>query len=274
MKYLNKILVVCTAALFISCEEDVIVFNTTDGFLQFQTAAVSITEDAPDPLVSQVQYGGESNESGVTVNFTVTSDNPARYQVSPASGTITIPAGEFSAEIVITPVDNFDVDGDIEIVVELLESSSVPLGTGGEGVYLTSRTVTLIDNDCPITIEDWAGTYSVFENFTDGVNAPNGLNNFFGESYQLQFAVLENDPAANKVVVTNAPGFDVYINNGTILEFLTCSGTVTFNGGFPQVALFRVFEYTNSSYDDSSFEIKAEGPLATFGPYQFTFTKL
>jgi hypothetical protein len=260
--------------LFIGCgNTELVFFDTPDGFIQFKSDRGSVTENSSDPLVTTVIFGHDSNDTDITVNYTVTSSDPSRYTVSPSSGTITIPAGQFTADIMLQPVDNFDVDGDVDVIIELSSNSSKPIGIGGEGLHSASKTITIVDNDCPITIDDWVGTYTVAEVFTGPPNAPLGLADFFGGSYQLEFALAPNDPSGTKVVITNSPGFDVYIIDGTIMTFDTCNKRISFDAGFPTVALFRTFEYTSSSYNENTFKIVADGPLATFGDYQFAFTK-
>mgnify|MGYP000958955026 CR=1 FL=1 len=44
--------------------------------------------------------------------------------------------------------------------------------------------------------------------------------------------------------------------------------------GYPVVALFRIFEFETSSYDYGTGVLSAQGPLDTFGPYQFTLTPM
>jgi hypothetical protein len=272
MKKYISIIVLALVALT-SCEEDLLVYDTPAGFVQLSAESGSITEDTVDPIVTQVLLGSGTNESGVTVNFTVTSSDPSRFTVTPSTGSIDIPAGEFSADIALEVIDNVTADGDLDVVIELSSGNSLPIGIGGEGNFNTSRTITIIDNDCPVDINAFVGTFTVFENFTDGVNAPSGLNNFFGEIYQLELSLAPGDASGTKVVINNTPGFNEYIADGTVMTFLACSGTVLFDAGFPTVALFRTFEYDASSYDESIGEIQCTGPLATFGPYQMTFTR-
>ena len=272
MKKYIYILFASLGLLVSSCDEDVIVYDTPEGFVQLNATSGTVTEDTPDPVVTTVLLGKGANESGVSVNFTVTSSDPSRYTVTPSSGTLDIPAGEFSADIVLQTIDNPVADGDVEVTIEI-SSASVPIGIGGEENFNTSRTITIVDDDCPINLDAFTGTFTVTENFTDGVNAPLGLADFFGESYQIELAPAPNDPSGTKVVITNSPGFNEYIADGTVITFLTCSGKVLFEGGFPTVALFATFEYTDSSYDDTVGELQCTGPLQNFGPYQFTFTK-
>lgn len=258
----------------VSCEEDLLVYDTDTGFLQLSATTGTITEDTMDPIVTTVLVGSGTNENGVTVNFTVNSADASRFEITPASGSITIPAGEFSADISLQVIDNVTADGDLDVTIELNSSSSLPLGIGAEGNFSTSRTITIVDNDCPVDINAFVGTFSVFENFTGGVNSPSGLNNFFGESYQVELSLVAGDASGTKVMITNSPGFNEYIADGTVMTFLACSGEVLFDDGFPTVALFRTFEYDASTYSEADGVIQCTGPLATFGPYQFTFTKM
>jgi len=88
---------------------------------------------------------------------------------------------------------------------------------------------------------------------------------------------LPNDPTASKFVITNSAGFNDYFIGGTDLTFLGDGGLFFDDGndpnGFPVVALFRIFEFENASYDYGTQVLQADGPLSTFGPYQFTLTK-
>ena len=275
----NKFLLIFSivATLFISCgEQENILFGTSNGFIQFSGTTATVVENSTDPVVLNVIFGGDAsqNTSGITVNFEVTSSDAARYSVVPANGTLEIPAGQVSAEITLTPLDNLQVDGNVDITVALSNSSSVPVGLGGQGLNFNMVAVTLVDDDCPISINDWVGTYSVDENFTAGRNSPSGLSDFFGEAYQFDLALDPTDTVGNKLIMTNSSGFNTYIADGTVLAFDTCNGKVSFDGANEvEVALFRNFQYTDSTYDETAFIIKATGPLATFGEYQFTLTK-
>jgi hypothetical protein len=282
-KFINKtmgqklsVFLLAVSAMFVvtSCEEDLVIFDTPNGFLQVNSPTGSKAENDETPIVTTVLLGKSSNESDLTVNFQVNSADASRYTFSPSSGQVVIPAGEFTAEISLTPVNNFETDGYIDVEIVLLESQGIPVGIGGEGINSAKRVITITDDDCPIEINDWVGTYSVFENFTGGGNAPLGLNNFFGESYQMAAALVPGDVTNSKVVWTNSSGFNVYFDAGTVMSFISCAGTVSFDAGFPRVAEFRVFEFTGATYNENDYVIQCTGPLATFGPYQFTLTKL
>jgi hypothetical protein len=264
--------------VFTNCEQqENITFDNNNGFVQFAQTEASIVENSADPIEVTVLFGGsaEQNSMGITVNYELTSADTTRYTVTPAGGTLMIPAGEVEANILLTPINNLFVDGNADISISLAASSSVPVGLGGAGLAFNTLSITIVDDDCPISINDFVGTYSVDENFTAGRNSPSGLNDFFGESYQLEMVLDPTDVVGNKLIVTNSAGFNQYVPNGTVLTFDTCNGKVTFDGANSvNLALFRDYEYTDSSYDENNFIIKATGPLSTFGEYQFTFTKM
>jgi hypothetical protein len=279
MKNKIKLFLVGLVAFSITgCEMDPynVEFSENTDFVQLGQTSGSIEENAGSVISTTIQLG-QPNESGVTVAFTVSSDDDSRYELLTPSP-ISIPAGSTSAEIQIEPIDNFDVDGNIDVTIELNESgTSSPIGIAGFGLERTSRVITIIDNDCPITIEDWVGTYDVSENFTDGGNAPNGLSDFFSETYQVELSLAPGDITGTKVVITNSEGFDVYINDGTVMSFDTCNGAIIFDDGNPLLALWNVFPYTDSTYDEEALSLQCSGEFiagtSNFGPYQFTFTK-
>ncbi|MBC2837702.1 hypothetical protein [Robiginitalea sp. SC105] len=260
--------------LLASCEEDLLVYDTPEGFVQFSSASGSITEAADEgPSVTTVLLGDGENPNGVTVDFTITASDPSRFTVEPSGGSIEIPAGSFSADIVITPVDNFQVDGDMDIVLELLPSSSVPIGIGGEGNEGLSRTVTLVDDDCPVDLSAFIGTFSVEEVFTSGTNEGLTLAGAFGQNYQLEISAQPGDASGTRLVINNTAGFNTYLPNGTVIQLQACPGTVGFTTNPINVALFADMTIETTSFNEEGRTITAAGPLGGFGPYEFVLTR-
>lgn len=166
MKKIYKFLALAISlTFFVSCEEELIVFDTPEGFVQFSTASLSTTEDGA-PIVAKVLLGSGSNPSGVSVPFTITTSDASRYTITPASGTVEIPAGEFSADITITPIDNLDADGNVTI--DLALGGTTPVGIGGEGNFLAATSLTIIDNDCPFDAAEFAGAYDLTMTLANG----------------------------------------------------------------------------------------------------------
>lgn len=272
---LYSLILLCVMGLLNSCGEadlvEVDLNSIGGGFLQVTQEQGSISEGETDGTTINILFGGTENANGIEVKYTVTSDTPDRFE-DPNNGVVSIPAGEFSTQILIKPIDNLSTDGDATVVVTINDDNAFPAGLLG-GVNNRAKTITIIDDDCPISINDWVGTYSVDENFTSGANSPRGLNDFFGESYQLELALDPNDTSGTKLVITNSAGFNTYINNGTILSFDTCGNNVAFDGNNSVfIALFETFTFTESSYNEETFTIKCEGPYR--GEYQFTLQKI
>lgn len=264
------------ALVFTSCEEnEVPVIDYGEGFLQLSATTGTLSEDSEEPMITTVLLGNDgTNPNGVIVNFTVTSSDDARFTVTPSNGTIEIPAGEFSADIVIESTDNVVADGDVDIVIELAESSDLPIGIAGEGVVATSRVITLVDDDCPVDSDAFAGTFMVEEVFTSGTNEGLSLASAFGEQYQLELTPQPGDASGTRFVINNSAGFDTFIADGTVLTLLTCSGTVSFGSEAINLALFADLTIESAVYDEEASTITVSGPLGTFGPFEFKLTRL
>lgn len=148
------------AALFIVSCQDVETpdLGVDEQWLQFGEETYTVTENSASPIIVEVFYAADSNPDGVTVNYSVVSDNPDAYEISPSGGTIQIPAGEFKAEIVITPIDNAETDGNKNITITI-DNEDIPVGLVGEGLFNEETTVTITDDDCELDLESFEGTY-------------------------------------------------------------------------------------------------------------------
>lgn len=268
------LLALLSLGLLVSCEEDLLVFDTETGFVQFASTAGSVEEAAlGGPSVTNVLLGAGENASGVTINFTVTATDASRFTIEPSNGSLTIPAGEFSTDIVITPIDNVTVDGNMDVVLELTSGSSVPIGTAAEGREAVSKTVTIIDDDCPVDINAFIGTFNVAEVFTSGVNEGLTLAGAFGESYQIEMVAQPGDATGTKLVITNSAGFNQYIPDGTVMTLQACPGTVVFEPLPLNIALFADLAIEVAVFDEGGGKVTVDGPLGGFGPYQFVLTR-
>ena len=164
-KILKLIPLVCLALSLQNCEEDLIIYGE-DSFIQLENdAAASVVENSGASVVVNAILGSPQ-ATDVTVNFDITGTASAsRYTLSASS--ITIPAGDTSGSLSLTPVDNGDIDGDVEVVLTLSSSSSLPVGVGGEGVNSVSKTITIVDDNVPcndvlvsITTDRWGSENS------------------------------------------------------------------------------------------------------------------
>lgn len=272
MKKIINLSLVFFALMLIGCEAESIVYEAPNGFVQFDAFPSEIGEP-DDPQTLTVLLGQGTNPDGVTVNFSVTSEDPSRYEISPSNGVLEIPAGEFTADITITPIDNIIVDGNASVEIVLDESSDVPLGIGGEGVNAASTAFSIIDDDCPVDSQAFVGTFAVSEIFSPGGrNAGLSLSAAFGQSYQVELALDENDPSGTRFIITNSAGFDQYFVDGTTLRLFTCPGTATVDN--PNIAAFANLTILDSSYDEGASSISMSGTLGNFGAYQIQLTRI
>ena len=272
-----KILLIAIAVLFVGCDDaEFDTFTTDTGFVQLATTSGSNTEDGS--VVTTVLLGSGDNPNGTTVNFSVTSEDTSRFTVTPSTGSIEIPAGEFTADIVVMGIDNLTVDGDIDVTITLESSSEVPVGTGGQGIEFISTTITIIDNDCPLDTQGLEGTYSAQEIFTAGVNTGLTLSAAFNEAYQIEITADASDPTGTSFILNNSAGFNTYFADGTTITVNSCPRTITFDAGNPTIANFADMALDDgtaaTSVNDAEFTFQADAPLGGFGPYQFILTRM
>lgn len=260
-------------ALTFSCQDvEIPALGSDSQWIQFENGVDNVSEATPQPKQVAVLFSSDSNPNGVDVNFSYTASTPDGYTVEPSNGVVTIPAGEFVGYITVTPVNDLIASDDI-ILNFTIENNSMPVGIAGQGIYNVTSELTIIEDDCPIASNDWVGSYSVNEVFTSGTNAGLTLAGAFGESYLVVMTLDATDPTGTKFVLSNAPGFNVYFDAGTIMTFLTCTKQVNFTPAMPRLAEFAAFTNQTSVYNDDAFTVKCNGPLGNFGPYEFILTK-
>ena len=142
-----------------------------------------------------------------------------------------------------------------------------------------------IDNDCDGLIDEnenisaFEGTYTVSEVFTGGTNEGLQLAAAFGQSYQVELAMVEGDSTASTMLVTNSDGFDTYYPAGTIMTFYL-NGTIDLYDGanfnIPFLAGFDYHLINTTSYDFTTGIIVFSGDFGSptnYGPYQTTLIK-
>ena len=121
-------------------------FTVSTGTLPVVTLAVTdgiATEGNPaDPAVFTVSRTGNT-ASSLTVNYTVggTATNGVDYQT--LTGIVVIGAGQSSATITVTTIDDTLVEGNETVIVTLSANAAYTVGSPASG------TVTIMDNDLP-----------------------------------------------------------------------------------------------------------------------------
>lgn len=284
MKKILKIIPILLLVFAFGCDGDDdgarFANDPTTGWVEFSTPTSGrtisiITEEVILPVSIRVPV----YEDGITVNYSIVPVQGDFSSILTTEGSsIFVPAGrngpDGNTNLGFITLNFANVADLTEIVVFDVVLTGTDINGVNVGLGENSITSYRISTPCPIDINGLAGTYSVQENFTDGVNAPLGLTDFFGESYQLELSVNPDDLTQTQLIVNNSPGFDTYINNGTIITFDTCNGTVSYSQTPLQLALFSTLDITASSYSEDTFVITSSGAFGAFGPYQFTLTKL
>jgi hypothetical protein len=268
-------IIILTATLASCSKSEFMEYDNGDGFLQIENVPGVIGEDDEKPLVITISLGKADNPNGTTVDFEIETTDASRYEITPSNGSLDIPAGEFTGEITVTPINNIVVDGSVDVTISLSESNATPIGIGGEGMERASASFVIEDDDCPLDSAAFVGTYTVSEVFSaGGRNAGLTLRAAFSENYQVQLTQVVGDESGTRFIVNNSAGFNQYFPADTSLTFLTCPGEVSVNVGTPiNVAEFADMTITSSSYDEETSTISLAGPLGNFGAYEIRLVR-
>ena len=159
-----------------------------------------------------------------------------------------------------------------DVVLTATSSPKITVGLEGNTFPVTQRIIIH-----PTVAYSFEGVFSVSEMFTAGPNAGVTLSNVFGQSYQVELALMPNDDTGTKMVISTSPGFNDYFIPDTILTFMP-DGTLhfddTYDPGNPVIAFFRIMKLTSSSSNFLNGTLQADGDLGEYGPYQFILTKM
>jgi hypothetical protein len=266
------------------------------GWVQFLTtnpAQIGVFQGATGTIDLDVNIQVPTTSSDLTINYALQSVSGADpNSVFSNSGAIIAPAGKTSyagpdndtgfeyTYLAMISLDLADLDGTtltesmvFDVVLTGTSSSSITAGLEGETKPVSQRVV------INPSISVFEGAYSVNEIFTSGTNAGLQLALAFGESYQVELAMIEGDSTASTMLVTNSDGFDSYYPTGTVMTF-KLNGTLDVDDGanfnIPYLAGFSYHFVDSSSYDYASGVIVCSGDFgfpSNFGPYQTTLTR-
>jgi hypothetical protein len=281
MKHIFKILFVMLLVFTFSCDDDEenrFRSNPTEGWVNFTTP----TDGTTITIVT------ESLELPVTVNVPIFEENlVVNYELVAVEGDfndiVTTEGNSLSFESIpatssgnpkVKPIKLSFANVDLleetvvfEVVLTAVNKSGVTIGLNDESI-----TRYRISTPCPLDRDAVAGTYSVAEVFTSGVNEGLSLAAAFGQSYQVELALDPTDPTQTIFILTNSIGFNQYFIDGTPVTYDTCNGTISFDG-VVNLGDFSDMTIESSSFTTSPSVVQADGTLGNFGPYQFILTK-
>ncbi len=256
-----------------------------NGYVAFDGSSAIISESASsadaegnsslvDNTYQVVVYrSSESYDSevtvGVSMSATYASDSEFAAAGDDASGsvtvlgnlsTLTIPAGESRTSFTVVTTEDLQSAGDINVSFELTSASGIYSLGAAQAAIGTTFSLTIQDDDCPISLADWAGSYTVGD-FCGTAGATNeGSCSASLSSLDVQLVPNADDPAGISAFITGLS------TDPILLTFNTCPGTVSFDGG-PYTFVNAVFGIADTGmiptdyatplnfYDESKFEI-------------------
>lgn len=298
--YLNLIIASVLFMGFLGCEEPT--FEKTPSYVAFESPSASISEasitdtqdgeststgnfytgrvyrsssDLSTELTVDMDIGGVYAK---TTDFADEGDDASSTFTSSFNESIVIPAGKTDAIFVISTVNDLFSSGNKNVVLSITGTSDASYEVGYSSAGISGDfSLTIIDDDCPIAIDNWVDTYIVKrEVFTGGTNEGVSFATIFGRTYQLEFKRDPSDATGTKVIIDNSDGFDEFVSDGTVMSFLTCPGEVTFDALSIFVNTgngFVTLVVETATYNEDAFEIEVNGELGPFGPYQFILAK-
>jgi hypothetical protein len=114
----------------------------------------SAAEQGTDPATFTITRSGPT-DTALTVAYTVAGTATTGTDYLPLTGTTTIPIGQVSETITVTPVDDTDVEASETVEITLTADTTYVVGTPG------TDTITITDNDTPteVTVVASADTF-------------------------------------------------------------------------------------------------------------------
>jgi len=168
-KYIIKFaLLAFSIGLLTSCEEDTVTYSG-ENFVSLNNVASSRVSFRENVGIAKIPVNlAFARPNDVVITFTDSSDVaiPGVHYNMITPGTITIPAGETTANIEIEIIDNEDIDISRPLWIQLrtVSDSSVNLGLVDVGSYF--KRVLIVNNDCTTNFDIWFGDLNVSKDGT------------------------------------------------------------------------------------------------------------
>jgi len=209
MKKIIKIIcLIALVSVMWSCEEleNSQPYSGAD-YIRFDASSMTVTELSGTVKIPVLT----SRKGAFTASFTIASGDQSAVEGTHYTvvtvGDLSFPEGVYSDTLEITVIDNLDADGTKSLEITLTPSDdSISLGFAGDVQGLGSLDFAIGDDDCPLDLAEFVGTYDVIEdggadNYTAGVTLGNGPNtlvvdNFWGSGFVAEIT-FDNSDLAN-----------------------------------------------------------------------------
>lgn len=188
MKFINKTLIILSICLFaFGCEETEFE-RFGQNYVSFDGGTASFTESAslaandgtiqtsPGSTVITVFRSSEDLSSALTVNIAVAAtfvdngaDASSNFVINKDLSSLQIAAGEVSTSFTVVAINDDEVSGNINVSFNIMSTSDNTYALGQQSTQI-GRTfaLTISDDDCPLDLSTFAGTYDVTLLLTNG----------------------------------------------------------------------------------------------------------
>lgn len=171
-KYILQTIILCAGViLFSACEESGEHFvegPTNVGFNNYQDESVS--EATPEIYEVELRTS-RVLESPTTVSFDFTAvglEEGVDFEFVSSNSEVVIPAEQSIGKILIKFIDNLDVSQEDRFIDFTLTNSGGEPQLGQELITgLTEKRLYVLEDDCPLDLSSFVGTYSALENNGD-----------------------------------------------------------------------------------------------------------
>lgn len=262
MKKLIKvhILILTLSILFYACDEEPILYNAGD-FVAFNQASSSTSEGSTSGTadgqsttligttsIIDLNRSTTNLSAPITIEFSIEAtytedsdfhdagdDASDQFVITPSDGKLVIPANQAVGKIVITTIDDIRATGDklVKLTITSTSNNEMNLGFPGPDANNRIHNFTIIDDDCPIDLSTWAGTYKV-SSFCGAPGSTNDgfcldQNGFYSPDDVSSIVTLTpdaSDPVGIKAILSGG-----ILTDDVNITFNTCPQTVSFSGG-------------------------------------------
>lgn len=121
------------------------VVTPTTPVITITTPDDDIAETGPNPGTFRISRTGATTDP-LTINYSISGTAGASDYTPTLTGSATILSGQASVDIIITPVDDANNEGDETVILELQDAAEYDLGAAA------IATLTIDDNDVPVVI--------------------------------------------------------------------------------------------------------------------------
>lgn len=222
-----------------SCSEKDMEYNNlnydTTKYVVFSSSELSVNELVNEPIEIEVLYAVAGNIGNVSIPFSISSSavEGVDYMVMDNKTSFDFSDGNLTDSVFIMPIDETEASGD-KILTFTLGSSPVDIGYPGPDSLNAELVLTIIDNDCPYTLQELAdATWTGTDNATgsQGPNASQIVMYYDGTTFSMEgiaYGWLTNPGYWDEVVVNSFPvvvDFDTVTSTFTIDEQPLCTTT-------------------------------------------------